>query len=294
MFAFIALIVSTFFLDKVSTQENAIGDIESIQIYNIGYIIQSNLPVVAFLFIPIMFLFYFGRYLIKSIYTFINSFNSHTISQILSNIRKFKLFHIPSKESLKDIVLIIACIILLPTSIFLIYYYPYKSILTINKSYLNELTIRSYYLYPKKPKVQTFILNSDDSLLVHLWEPVSSGSDELTPAGQLFLYQKNSSRKELLSGSIENIKKIGNLLYEITGLTTIINKVEGYTTRPTSHKVLPSNKNGLDNNKYYLNGIPLKTTKSSINVRPLKLSYEKINISNWDSAAIELKNKEEK
>lgn len=266
--AFIILIISVFLLDKVSTQQNALGDIEIIQIYNIGYTVRSNLPVVEFLLIPFMFLFYCGRYLIKSINNFIKSFNTHTISQILSNLKRIKLFHLPLKKSLKIFIFIIACIILIPLSIFSIYYYPYKSVLTINKSPLNELTIRSYYLYPKKPIIQTFILNFDDSLLVHLWEPATSGSDELTPTGQLFLYQKNKSRKELLSGSIENIKKTGSLLYEITGLTTIINNFEGYAIRPYSHKVLPLKQIGLDNNIYYLNGTSLETMQASNKVCP--------------------------
>jgi hypothetical protein len=113
-------------------------------------------------------------------------------------------------------------------------------------------------------------------LLVHLWEPEAIESDGPVATGQLFLSQKNGIRYELLLGSPEIIEKTGNILHEITGLVTTINRTEGYTSHPNSHKVLSSRQFKLKEENYYLKGIPLGSIEKTGSLSSLKLSYDKI------------------
>jgi hypothetical protein len=157
---------------------------------------------------------------------------------------------------LKNSIAEILSLIILPLSIYIIYYYPFKSTYKFVDSPHKELLLSAHYMYPKKPRVESYTIEAIDSLLIHLWDPSFSGPNDGTPTGQVFLYYKNAikqiapftgdtiireqhSRKELFTGSQDMAKKLGTLLYEISGATTIVNNVEGNFSVPVSHEVLP-------------------------------------------------------
>ena len=296
---------------------NAAGNEIKVEVWNIGFNIMRNIYIIPFIIMPFVGIYAGIRYLIKSIF---NKNGNCSMPRIDLIDKTF--FEKPDTKSTKKVVdwygMIIISFILAMTllSFFLIYYYPYKSIYKFNKTVSDELTFYSYYFFPKKTETQTLHFRSNDSLLIHLWDPSTGGSDDPVPVGQVFLYftktcyvkydpcthpeiaaymMKNGStpagtqnallqlkvndslensiryltlssrfpyfvkpfmcpryvqkRIELFIGSQETAEKLGLLLYELTGLTTVVNHVEGYSSTLVSHKIYTQKQHITTNKK---------------------------------------------